>query len=174
MKSKLLTTLLLIAVLAVSGCFWYARNYALTGNPVFPMQVKVGDKMIFEGESGFYDSRTFPWHHIPDWLQADLDERHWQTVLTTAFDPWPRQDEGNKVGGFGPVFGVLMMPAIPIALLLSARRKEDTAVLYFLVAVLVPFIAFPQHTWARFILPTVLAGFVSLGYVLKQFKGADR
>lgn len=170
MKTRILTTLLFVVVLAASGCFWFARNYHLTGNPVYPFQVMVGDKMIFEGKSAFYDSRTYPWHHIPDWLQTNLDERHWSTVMTGAFDPWPRMDEGNKVGGFGPVFGVLMVPAIPIALLLSARRKEDTAVLYLLLAVLVPFIAFPQHTWARFILPTVLAGFVSLGYVLKEWR----
>ncbi|HWL92458.1 MAG TPA: hypothetical protein VNT79_02900 [Phycisphaerae bacterium] len=34
------------------GAFWYARNCALTGNPVYPLDVKVGNTTVFPGAYG--------------------------------------------------------------------------------------------------------------------------
>jgi len=36
-------------ILFLAGGFWYFRNYALTGNPLFPLQAQIGSRVIFAG-----------------------------------------------------------------------------------------------------------------------------
>ena len=158
-----------LVTLILSASFWYARDYYFTGNPVYPLQISWGDEIILKGYDPALDTKVFPWHHIPDWLQTRLDERHWWTVFQGAFDPWMGMHEGQKLGGFGPVLGVMMIPAVPVALLLAVRRKE-WGFLILMSCILVPFVAFPQHTWARFIMPVVIGGALSLSYILKEFE----
>ena len=171
MKGKWLLTVTFLITLFLCSAFWYARAYYFTGNPVYPLQVSYNDTVLLKGYDPSLDTKVFPWHHIPLWLKEKLDERHWLTVLEGAFDPWGSMDEGAKWGGFGPVFGVMMFPALPVALLLAVRRKE-WGFLILIGCIIVPFVCFPWygHTWARFVIPVTLAGFLSLAYILKEIE----
>ncbi|KKS69042.1 MAG: hypothetical protein UV40_C0035G0004 [Parcubacteria group bacterium GW2011_GWA1_42_7] len=41
------------------GGYWYARNWILTGNPIFPTEVSLFDKQIFEGLGASFSSGIF-------------------------------------------------------------------------------------------------------------------
>jgi len=170
MKNKLTITVTFLITLIACSAFWYARAYYFTGNPVYPMQVSdSAGNVILPGAGADLDMKVFPWHHIPDWLKAKLDERHWTTVFLGAFDPWGGMNEESKWGGFGPVFGVMMLPAIPCSLVIALRRKE-WGFLMLMLCVAVPFVLFPQHTWARFIMPVVVAGMLGMARIMKEFE----
>lgn len=164
-----LLTFLLVVILA--GSFWYVRTaiYAPSHNPVYPIQIQYGDTIILKGIDSSYRSQVFPWHHIPEDLRDRLDRSHVLTVLEGALDPWGLMNQGPKHGGFGPVFGVLLLPAAAVSLLWAAWRRE-WGVVVLVGCLVVSFALMPPHghTWSRFILPVTLVGFVGFAYILRR------
>lgn len=49
-----------ILVFLVLGGFWYARNYIVTKNPIFPTHVALGGKIIFQGMAGGFSQELAP------------------------------------------------------------------------------------------------------------------
>jgi hypothetical protein len=52
------------AGVALWGGYWYVRNLWLTGNPLFPLSIGLGDRILFSGcyPGGHYDGRTILGH----------------------------------------------------------------------------------------------------------------
>ena len=55
---------LLLAMLVAYwiGGFWYVRNAALTGNPVYPLEVRIGTTVLFEGAYGRAQMENSPFN----------------------------------------------------------------------------------------------------------------
>lgn len=170
MIRKVAYALLFLACVAASGGSSYWQNWRDRQNPFYPFNLKIGERVLLRGIGDeLYNIGNFPWHHVPDDLQERLDDNHWKTVFGSCFDPNLIVTQDVKIGGWGPVFGVICVPAVLFAFMWAARR-EDWAMIWFLLAMIVPYVLFPQHTWGRFLLPVIPAGLVSLSYVLERMK----
>ena len=56
---------LLVLAAVPSGSFWYLRNWWITGNPVFPLQVQIGDRVLFPGAHGRLEMLQSHFHIPP-------------------------------------------------------------------------------------------------------------
>jgi hypothetical protein len=79
-----------LAIVGSLGCAWYWRNLFLTGNPIFPAEVRLGDRIIFEGYgaltsriqeltlwSRFMLDKSVFW----EWFRVLIQEGGWQVYL---------------------------------------------------------------------------------------------
>lgn len=146
-----LVSALLLALLALllTGGYWYARNALHTGNPVFPMAVKLG---------GLFDWPGLPREHVmneaanippdtaglPDWGRvlvawAHGGPSHW---------PFSGCSVSGRLGGLGLIW---LLGGLPAAVwLLLSRRSARLFALAAVVAAL--FLLTPMHWWARYTL----------------------
>jgi len=169
MIRKLLKLAILLLVVAVSGSFWYARTSRhCDGNPIYPLSLVVGGEVVRQGiHDDLYRSDRFPGHHIPDDIQSNLDANKWGTLWDGLGDPLPTiGGEDTKLGGWGPVWGVVMVPSVLFCVAWSLlKRRWD--VLVWLIGWGVSVWLFPFPTWARFVLPCVMCGCVGTGIMLE-------
>lgn len=78
-----------LVILGTLGSMWYWRNLILTGNPLFPASVHLGNWTIFEGYMGLTEriQELSMWHRVTqsgewgDWLQAMIQETGWHMYL---------------------------------------------------------------------------------------------
>ncbi len=147
--------------LAVGG-YWTARAVCHAGNPAYPIQVKLGEKVLFEGHAEVIDPTNLPdWlEKIPAplrvpaaWLQRDAPIR--------GFDP---------IGGMGYLWLVAALPAIAIMTVRAVRRRsrgwaKEYGFVFALVALLLA--VQPAAWWARFTVWLHVLGLASLAVVLQ-------
>ncbi len=99
-----------IAGLLLLSSFWYVRNYFLWGNPVYPLGVSIlGWKGIAREciVSASYEFRfvdSIPW----GWLVYPFTEKHPQGLYEFSF---------------GPVFAILILPAIFVFLISASKDR---------------------------------------------------
>lgn len=159
---KLVLFWLLVFTLTCAPWLMRTAYYAPGHNPVYPKSI-----LWWQGEFG----QDFPFQHVSDDIQTAMKEKPILTLWQSTMDPTGMVDGDQKLGGWGPLFNVLCIPAIIIGIVLATRRREWSLVL-LLACILLPWAVFPQAgaLWARFVLPWTLAGFVALGVVLKEVK----
>jgi hypothetical protein len=128
------------------GGYWYARNGLNTGNPVYPIQVKFGEKVLADG----WDHNIFNEANLPPWL-----ERYPRPLR--MFVSWTQPDA--PVSGYAPVGGmgyIWLFGAVPALLylwLLAARRRYPGPAREFVfvtVLALCLFAVQPASWWSRF------------------------
>ncbi len=155
-------------VLAVGG-YWYARNAIHTGNPVFPIQVKLGEIVLLPGFLHSVDPLNIPaWLakypaalRLPiSWLQLDAPIH--------GFDP---------VGGMGYVWPCAALPAILLLGVLAAKRAAGVAARPFTLAAILALLLLavqPGAWWARYTVWLHVLGLSSLVVVLQLYVCARR
>lgn len=157
------------AALATGG-YWYLRNALMTGNPVHPIQVAVGHKVIFPG----YDHVQFSEANLPAWLAAYPS---WLRMPVS----WLQLDAPihgyAPTGGLGYLWLVACVPAIAVLVALTARRRRDRFAgeflfLFALVALLLG--AQTSTWWARFTVWLVGLGLPALVIVLQRAQARAR
>ena len=133
--------------LAVGG-FWYVRNVVKTGNPIYPIQIKLGEKVILEG----YDHNLFNQAVLPAWLEK-------YPPATRMFVSWFQLDapvSGEApVGGLGYIWLAGALPAIIFLCILYFRRRTRGSYparefIFLLILVLVLLFIQPAAWWSRF------------------------
>lgn len=76
----------------LTGGFWYMRNFMLTGNPIFPAEVKIGSVVLFEGY-GNMTEQILNWSliknldtfaEIKSFIKQYLFRTGWQTIVLGA------------------------------------------------------------------------------------------
>lgn len=137
-------------LLAACGCaYWYVRNLAATGNPVFPLTISFFGMTIFPG--GYTrESMTYAVFHAKsaaDWLDA---------MKTTTGVPL-----GIALGA-----GMILGPAI---FFIQKRLSSRRALLVLLLApLMIAVFAFliPYNLESRFTYPALAIACISLGYLI--------
>ena len=78
-----------LAILGTLGSMWYWRNLVITGNPIFPAELKIGGWMIFQGYTGLTEriQELSLWHRLLDggqlqeWFVTMIKETGWHMYL---------------------------------------------------------------------------------------------
>lgn len=148
---KKIVFILLVFVLfsLLLGGFTYIRNIILTGNPLFPAEIKLLGHKIFNGVmpiSSYRDQWTSQEFNLPKLLFHE---------------------------GMGGQFLVLGFPAIFLSLvfILINRRKNTLTDSFILLSPLALYLIFwflmPQ-LWVRYLYPCVAASFIAAFYILSK------
>lgn len=161
----------LSASLAVAGLFFAVRNVVMTGNPLYPLELRVGKLVLFRGESSL-DGILTPDFNVPPQLAALPT---WLRAPWVWLQPYgPATEFDDRLSGFGYAFLLLGLPALAWLLRRLRRRSEalrGVAVvvgLTFSFWLLQPFSFWPRFTswlWgaAALALALWIAGLLELG-----------
>jgi len=165
LRQLLLSGLVCLAV----GGYWYVRSLVKTGNPVYPIQVKLGEKVILEG----YDHNRFNEAVLPPWLEK-------YPPAARLFVSWLQFDapiSGEApIGGLGYIWLAGCLPAlIFLCWRYRGRRTRDLypsrefALLLILGLALLVFQ--PAAWWSRFSVWLHALGLPSLSAVISLAAG---
>lgn len=159
-----------VCVAMAVGGYWYARSAWHTGNPLHPIQVRLGHLVLIEG----YDATGMMRDNQPAWLRR-------LPPVARAPASWLQRDapiEGDApVGGLGYIWPVAGVPAILIALGLTAGRRSSIARPEFLFAlglVAVLLLLQPAMWWSRFTVWLHVLGLACLACVLCEATASRR
>ncbi len=147
--------------------YWIFHNIIRYGNPLHPVTVVVGERVLFEGIA--------PWEeyiHTPRELEG---LGPWGAFRESADMPLRRHRfyTGDHVGGWGFHFSQFAIPAWLIGALLLAVRKK-WAPLGLMGLVTVWFFATPSFWWARFSLTAIACAPLGLAAILVALRGRWR
>lgn len=145
----------LAACLAL-GSFWYVRNVAEHGNPVYPFRVSVFGAVLFDGpehlgpiqEAVTQNQDSWPVQTLRAWA-ADLDFWHQHAYTYEQRD-----------GGLGPVWAWLGAPLTLLVALGLVRRPRVLGIAVLVMGVV--FVWQPYQWWSRFTIPLAGLGAVSV------------
>jgi hypothetical protein len=152
-RTKIVRILALLLIPLVTGGYWYACNAILTGNPLYPLEVRLLGRTIAQGWYGPDAMRLSPyympfadWRALADTLFAVLDPRlvpFWLVALTGA--------------------GFFMNP--------SAKGKRGTVAIFSLLAILnvmLYWVFIPYRSQQRFMLQALGLAVVPLALLLDR------
>ncbi|MCP4546869.1 MAG: hypothetical protein GY835_10440 [bacterium] len=157
-----------LVVLAVGG-YWYIRNIIHTGNPVFPIQVKLGAKVLFDG----YNMTLMQEPNQPAWL---VEFPNW----LRPFVIWLQLD--YPITGPGPMGGlgfIWLLGCVPAIIFLALRhlfrwfkeRSMETFLSPLMLLIMMAgalYVISPIKWWARFLLWLLALGLPCLMLVLQM------
>jgi len=137
-----------VALLATPGLFFAARNVAMTGNPVYPLEVRVAGHVLFAGQASL-DGILTPDYNVPAQLRAlpALLRPMWVWLQPEG----PARSFDDRMAGFGYAFVAVGLPALAFAAARLARRRGARPGLgIVLVLTLVCWGVQPFAFWPRF------------------------
>jgi len=143
-----------------TGGYWTLRNLVWSGNPIFPIELKLGAKVLAAG----YDTGSLLAGNMPEWLRA------WPAWLRVPV-AWAEPDAPVRgyaaTGGLGPLWlaaGLPALAALPVAL---RRERSRLAAFALLLAIGAAWLAVqPAPWWARMTLWLHALGLPALAAVL--------
>lgn len=149
------------------GGWWYLRNAATTGNPLYPFELRLGHRVLLAGPFRVGEVLTVPPVGTGrPWPVAVLHS--WAADLL----PWRHgsYDYQQRSGGLGPLWSWLGVLVAPVAVGLWRRRNPA---LVALVPLMVVFVVQPYPWWARFTLPLAAMNALSvvtvIGWLQRSF-----
>jgi hypothetical protein len=154
------TLLLAAAVTVIIGGWWYVRNFATTGNPLYPYSVRLLGWTLFPGPKEVAEVLTVP--------SAGADDP-WPVAVVLSWasdlDFWNQgsYDYQQRLGGLGPVWVWLGLPLLAVMVAVLVRGRQIVALLP-LAAVGLVFVIQPYSWWARFTLPLASLGAIAAAW----------
>jgi hypothetical protein len=146
------------------GGWWYLRNAIDKGNPMYPFELRVAGRTLFEGPLRVSDvlisppegaGRPWPVAVVHSWVADLLPWRH------------GTYDYQQRSGGLGPLWSWLGLLVIPLVILLWRRRSAALAAIVPIFAV---FVVQPFHWWARFTLPLAAVGAIAVVFAAHSLR----
>lgn len=125
-RRKYLTAKLLfsgILLVIAGGGFWYIRNFALTGNPVFPYTIKFLAATLFKGIETLNTASPYE-----QWFVTN----RWEWVSYPLTEKIRGEFTYSIENGFGMQF-VLGIISVCYAIYLSLKNKDNLALFVFLI-----------------------------------------
>ncbi len=152
------------AVIVLVGGYWYLRAALLTGNPIYPIQLKVAETVIWHG----YDHRAFCEANLPAWLAE-------YPAWLRMFVVWLQKDAPIQgyapTGGMGYVWIAAGLPAVVfLSVRVALRRSRAVTSRFLFLVVMSAVLLFLQTSswWARFTIWLHALGLPCLALVLQQ------
>jgi hypothetical protein len=152
-----------LCALALTCSFWYVRNMARTGNPVYPMALSVGGLTLFDGA---HAEDFFPERPLASQIQ-----RWW------AY-PWHERRGAGYPFGVGDGLGATFAAFVPIGVVLCLFSRgfwrfwnatSRVRLLVLLLAATGPILfATLCHQTLRFILPMILLSILPAAWVVDR------
>lgn len=147
-----------LAIFAVAaaplGSFWYLRNLITEGNPIAPIELSVGDQVLFGGTIRLDQIVTDGYSTLEGVHGAELVVRSWLNEPT-------RTSPEQRLGGFGVQWPALMVPALAVGTAVLALQRRWAA-LAVVGVVTLAFLGQPSKWWLRFTIPIVAPGAIFL------------
>jgi hypothetical protein len=155
-----------IGITLLLGSYWYIRNWITTGNPTGAFDVELLGWKFFSGEKVWQDVIFNP-VNAGKLYDAVRSGSEWPIVLDGFSDPQTYMAGGN-IGGWGPVWTTLMLPAIPIVFVLACIKRK-WALVGLLILLIFPYFMFRyNHTFVRYHLQLLAMGTTSFGILLSM------
>ncbi len=148
---------------AVVGGWWYIRNLATTGNPLYPFTVRLFGKTLFNGPIDVGETLTVPpvGANAPWPVTVALN---WASDL--KFWNQGSIDYQQRFGGLGPLWVWLGLPLLAVMVALLVRRRS--LALIPVTVVLIVFLLQPYKWWARFTLPLAALGCIAIAWAIAR------
>ncbi len=150
--------------LASVGLFKYIQNAIHTGNPFYPYHARIPliglelagpmDSDRFDGDPGVYIFQGM-----------SVAKRVVLSWFSTEAVYWP----DVRIGGFGPLFAWILLPAFVAMLLSMFWLRRTKAAVPILMLFFLP-LALPAAWWPRYILATSIAGLLALAFFHSVFR----
>ena len=143
------------------GGWWYIRNFAATGNPLYPFTIRLFGTTLFNGPLDVGETLTVPplGANSPWPVTVALN---WASDL--KFWNQGSIDYQQRFGGLGPVWVWLGLPLLAALAVVLIRRRN--LALIPIAAVLIVFLLQPYKWWARFTLPLAALGDVAIVWAI--------
>lgn len=145
--------------LLLIGSYWYFKNWVLYGNPVYPMEIAIFNKIIFKG---LYKGIIDP---APSLIENS-------SSLIGLFHVWMERVEyylyDSRLSGFGSIWFILFLPSLVFTFIYSIIKKQFNW-LFISILLIVIFIAHPRNWNTRYVIFIVALGALSYGFVLECF-----
>lgn len=171
-KTHLRWWLWFFLILGTLGSMWYWRNLILTGNPIFPASVHLGNWTLFEGYMGLTEriQELSMWHRVTqsgewgDWLQAMIQETGWHMYLVVF------------------AYALLVIEMVYKLLFSAMKRGEGkiyTLMLFFLPAYwylyfTAPYTASMMEHNVRYAMPWLMLSMLMVVYVVYKLGAAKK
>jgi len=152
--------LLLVAPSALLSSYWYLRTWLRYGNPLYPLRL-----LGFDGPLSFDQI-------VRDNMTPAIANAHgllgqlWTSWSADAVRHAFRYDQ--RMGGFGPQWFYLLLPALLFALALFAWRRRFDLLGGLALPLGVLWVASPAPWWARYTLFLAGLGCVAFGALLSS------
>jgi hypothetical protein len=153
------------------GFFWVARNVAMTGDPIWPIDLAVGGHMLAQG-MGPIDQVLDVAHNVPPELAKIPSPLR---ALIVWFElHGPARSFDDRFAGLGLAW---LVAVVSIAWSTRAQWREKTVnCAYFLafLAIAVWFIAQPERWWARYTIWLWILGAPCLAIFISHLRSLRR
>jgi hypothetical protein len=165
MRMAMLPLFVFLVPLIALGGFWYARTWVRFGNPFYPVRVEVLGHTFFAGLP-LENFLSAPLHRGPWWKEV-LWQWHQDQFLWIKAHYYTHD---GRPSGFGPLWGYLAAPLLPVFALATLLRNRP-AMVNFLLPVILVFLAQPYKWWSRFTMLLLAAGTIAVAYVIEKAPG---
>jgi len=129
----------IVAAALLSGA-WTVRTLWLHGNPLYPIRIEIAGRVLFDGPAEMdVNTRGMGEDRIPEREMA----------LRSPFETIGVTHMANRLGGGGPAFVGILVPAV-VALLVGGRGAWRDGWGLLLVLLLCLFASIPDLWWPRY------------------------
>jgi hypothetical protein len=160
---------------ALPGAFWVVRNVAFTGNPLWPVEVKVAGHVLFAGVASMDQVLSAASNTPPQLARLGEVARLLRVWLQMS---GPAADFDDRLAGLGFAWPLFALPAL-IACMWgvarsSAQLVQARALLIVLAMTAGCFVLQPMHWWPRYTLWLWGAGALALALQADALARAGR
>ena len=148
----------------IAGFWKYGENWVRFGSPAYPFAVKLLGIRLFGGEQmGEFILKKEIWH---DFYEPLVQRTQLERVYYAWSEPQGRYVYDMRLGGFGAMLFVLLLPCLGATLLISALRRKGLT-FFPLVTLLTAFLFFQQGIfWVRYNIFLAAAFCLALAYII--------
>lgn len=143
----------LVGGMALTSAFWYLRGWLLAGNPVYPIQVSIGDWLLLPGTAANNINR--PGWAIGQWVRTEAE---WLIHPWLEYRSHPSMTSYSVDTGLGAAFATFVPLGAAYFCWMAWRRREQRELWFWLAGLIYCGLAwwFPLHQTLRFGLIFVL------------------
>lgn len=153
-----------IFLVMLAGLWSFTESWVKYGNPAHPYAIKLLGKEIFPGIdlSSMIERKEIWKEHYNEIQNSSTLER----IYYSWSEPGKRYVFDVRVGGFGPLLFVFLLPALGASLVISLLRR-DGRTFFTLAVILVAFWMFPQgRFWTRYSIFVAAAFCIAVVYLI--------